>query len=541
MDQKVEGQKTLPFSSVMEDTSSPKAGGISSPRGCNDCAAGRVHECLEDEDEDMEENMEDRVDSGQLGKELVLEEGVDSEEEEMDLDDEEYNSPQNSPEKVEKGKVIIRGLTIKSTKVSEDKNFEHQKAPKPNQLPLGLSFKSKPVSNEKAGVSQRKENKSIESNHGKTAETNTAPDDETMAIALAIAAAKSPNSKRQREPTLDINKTLPSLTVKPKKAKTSDVPTSGELTMNKVQNIFEGLQEESVSKKDETKKNSASKVKKVGESERPITPQETTLTVQNVQDILQNVKIDNHKAQKNKTRNDKVQQIGNRSPANKSISNKPSPNQKQKANKNEVSKPEELPPQNPALDTQPALDPSTESNLEQAFLNDEYPMLSERKVLAASLNLSEKAVRAWFVSRRAAKFEGRKSPSFPQDTNGGLTPATPASSPPPSNSPSALNQFSSSSKKSSNIQPIIPSPENSQPGPTQLGQHHLPQAPPSTLNPTNPLPPRCPSCRTSNTSRAELLRHLQADHYDVYITELLAIFFTNGSNKCRQCGTKCME
>ena len=37
------------------------------------------------------------------------------------------------------------------------------------------------------------------------------------------------------------------------------------------------------------------------------------------------------------------------------------------------------------------------------------------------------------------------------------------------------------------------------------------------------------------------MRHLQADHYDVYITELLAIFFTNGSNKCRQCGTKCME
>ena len=37
------------------------------------------------------------------------------------------------------------------------------------------------------------------------------------------------------------------------------------------------------------------------------------------------------------------------------------------------------------------------------------------------------------------------------------------------------------------------------------------------------------------------MRHLQADHYDVYITELLAIFFTNGSSKCRQCGAKCME
>merc|ERR1719209_1757592 len=174
MEQNLEGQNTPPFSSVMGDTSSPKAGGISSPRGCNDCAAGRVHECLEDEDEDMEENMEDRVDSGQHSKELVLEEGVNTEEEEemedMDLDDEEYNSPQNSPEKVEKGKVMMRGLTIKSTKPSEDKNFEHQKALKPNQLPLGLSFKSKPVSNEKAGVSQRYENASIES---KTAETNT--------------------------------------------------------------------------------------------------------------------------------------------------------------------------------------------------------------------------------------------------------------------------------------------------------------------------------------------------------------------------------
>ena len=465
----------------------------------------------------------------------------------MDLGDEEYNSPQNSPEKVEKGKVIMRGLTIKSTKASEDKNFEHQKALKPNQLPLGLSFKSKPVSNEKAGFSQRKENKSIESNHGKTAETNTAPDDETMAIALAIAAAKSPNSKRPLEPTQNINKTLPSLTVKAKKAKTSDLPTSGELTMNKVQNIFEGLQEESVSKKDETKKSSDSKVKRAGESERPITPQETTLTVQNVQDILQNVKIDNHKSQKDKTRNDEIQQIRNRSPANKSISNKPSPNQKQNANKNEVSKPEELPPQNPALDAKPVLDPTTESSLEQAFLNDEYPMLSERKVLAASLNLSEKVVRAWFVSRRAAKFEGRNSPTFPQHTNGGLAPATQASlpasppSPPPPSSPSALNQFSFSPKKSSNIRPIIPSPDNSQPGQTQLGQHHLPQAPPSAPNPGNAPPPQCPSCRTSNTSRAELLRHLQADHYDVYITELLAIFFTNGSNKCRQCGTKCME
>ena len=124
-----------------------------------------------------------------------------------------------------------------------------------------MSFKSKPVSNEKAGVSQRYENPNIESNHSKTAETNTYPNDETMAIALAIAAAKSPNSKRSREPIQGINKTLPSLTVKPKKAKTSDLPTSGELTMNKVQNIFEGLQDESVSKKDETKKSSDSSKK----------------------------------------------------------------------------------------------------------------------------------------------------------------------------------------------------------------------------------------------------------------------------------------
>ena len=47
--------------------------------------------------------------------------------EDMDLNDEEYNLPQNSPEKVDEGKLMMRGLTIKSTKPSEDKN-EHQKA-----------------------------------------------------------------------------------------------------------------------------------------------------------------------------------------------------------------------------------------------------------------------------------------------------------------------------------------------------------------------------------------------------------------------------
>ena len=543
----------------------PKSASPPSPKGCKDCSAGRVHQCLEDEDEDMED-MEEKVE-GQQGDELVLQEDDESEEEDMDLGDEEYNSDPEDENKtlhissnIEKGKVMMRGLTISSKPVEKEQKPES----KPNQLPLGLSIKGKSVLPEN---NQIKQIAGITSKATNRVKANAVEKDETMAIAMAIAAVpQSPKSKRPRDSIQNASKTLPSLTIKPKKAKTGyeaanaenmSLPKSPELTVNKLQNIFQDLQDKNKPKEDGFKSKLNNKKSEESESEsssRPASPAEKGLTVQSVQDILQNVQIDVkiEKVQKNAASN----KAGNRSPSSKNLTKKNIAKQDQKlTGLADSNLEEEEASKRASLDTKSTLSPFTESTLEAAFIKDEYPMLTERKVLAASLNLTEKVVRAWFVSRRTAKFEGRQSPcssdqlpspaTSPSSLTAPSNPSPSMTSHPPS--PSVNNSISSPLSKgavtnpqmaqphSPEILPRIPSPEL--PQAPSLEQRQPQNPPPST----NPSPPHCSSCGISQASRAELLRHLQADHYDLYITELLDIFYSSGSTLCRQCGSKSLE
>lgn len=543
-----------------------------SPNGCKDCAAGRVHQCLEDEDEDMDE-VEDKGDEGQQGNELVLQEDDESEEEDMDLGDEEYHSDQEDenfsaktppgPPNPEKGKVTMRGLTISSKAREEKKQMPELK---PNQLPLGLSIKGKSVLPEKPEYNQGKENASIKANKANIhVKPNSVEKDETMAIAMAIAAVpESPKSKRPRDSIQNANKALPSLTIKPKKAKIGNegasaeniAPTrSPELTVNNLQNIFQDLQAKNKPKEDGLKKQPKLSNKKSTESEskpssRPSSPAENGLTVQNVQDILQNVQID-VKVEK-VIKSDANKKVGNRSPSSKNLAKTNVPKQDQQS----VGVAAQQPEKEASIESKSTLEPITESTLEATFSKDEYPMLSERKALAATLNLTEKVVRAWFVSRRTAKFEGRQSPSPSSSGQDDLpspapTPSAPALPTAPSNFSPSTPASHPSSPLAKNFIPSLPTPNGAVAlspklfprTPSSKEQEQPPQTPPPPppAAAASPGPPHCSSCGISQASRAELLRHLQADHYDLYITELLAIFFSSGSSSCRQCGSKSLE
>lgn len=165
-----------------------------------------------------------------------------------------------------------------------------------------------------------------------------------------------------------------------------------------------------------------------------------------------------------------------------------------------------------AVEPELALTVEQEAELVEEFRRETYPMAVERKRIASRLAVPEGRVRAWFQAARARVAEGGLV-----EAPAPLPPSSPA--PPPAPAPASH-----------------PAPP---PSPSQ------PPAPPPAPVPAGGRP--CSSCGDNFPTTAALLRHLQAQHYSLFVTELVRVFFptsttsspSSSPTSCVQCSVYC--